>query len=117
MQVTEQKSKPKTKPKPQATKPDESLRSTIDLKTEAELTEKAEAEISDQQKASSDIPKIIAEESAKLEKVETVPERILKIAEVIKEESGDVDKTIIAEINEENVAESVKEGKSENLKK
>jgi len=113
--ATEQKSKPKTKPKPQATKPDDSFKSAINLEIEAELMEKAEAEVEDQ-KASSDIPKIIAEESAKPEKVETIPERILKIAEIMKEESGDADKTIIAEISEENVAESVKEGKSENLK-
>lgn len=66
------------------------------------------------EKASLDIPKIIAEESAKLEQsVETVPERILKIAETIKEEGDVKDKTIIVEVKEEIVAESTKEEKGE----
>lgn len=64
------------------------------------------------EKSSLDIPKIIAEEPAKLESVETVPERILKLAETIKEE-GDINaKTIIVEVKEE-VAKSAKEEKSE----
>lgn len=116
VEPVEQKSKPKTKPKPQAAKPDEISRSAINPETETELKEKVEekGEISEQKV--SDIPKIIAEESAKLEKVETVPERILKVAEAIKEESGDAVKTITAEIKEENVAESVKKEKSVNPK-
>ncbi|KAL6434291.1 hypothetical protein ACFW04_006017 [Cataglyphis niger] len=74
---------------------------------DAEAREEAE-------KASLDSPKIIAEESAKLEhSVETVPERILKVAETIKEESDVNAKTIIVEVKEELVAESAKEDKSE----
>lgn len=80
----------------------------------ANIEAREEAEVL-AEKASLDIPKIIAEESAKLEQpVETVPERILKIAETIKEEGGDVkDKTIIVELKEEIAAKSAKEEKGE----
>lgn len=110
-QLTEQKSK--TKPKPQAAKPDGDTRSAVGLKTEA--NGQAGAEISEQ-KASADIPKTMAEGSAKLEKVETVPERILKTAELIKEGGDGADETVVAEIEEKNVAEGVKEGRSANRK-
>lgn len=82
------------------------VKSAIAL-NDAEAREEAEAE-----KASLDSPKIIAEESAKLS-VETVPERILKVAETIKEESDVNAKTIIVEVKEELAAESAKEKKSE----
>lgn len=99
----------KRKRKPQPAESNENLRST-----DTEVKEEAKAEIKDE-KAPSDIPKIIAEEPAKLEQpVETIPERILKIAEAIKEESSDTkDKMIIVEVQEENIAENPKEEKSE----
>lgn len=81
----------------------------------ADIEAREEAEVGTlAEKASLDIPKIIAEESAKLEQsVETVPERILKIAETIKEE-GDVNaKTVIVEVKEEIAPESAKEKTSE----
>ncbi|XP_029162001.1 LOW QUALITY PROTEIN: uncharacterized protein LOC114933539 [Nylanderia fulva] len=66
------------------------------------------------EKSSLDIPLIIVEESAKLEQpVETIPERILKIAETIKEEGDVQDKTIIVEVKEKIAPENVKEEKSE----
>lgn len=118
-ELEEEKKKPETekrKRKPQSAEPNE--RSAIALNDAAtEIKEKEEAGITGE-KASSDIPKIIAEEPAKLEQpIETVPERILKIAEVIKEESGDArDKMIIVEVKEENVAENTNEEKSEQPK-
>lgn len=99
----------KRKRKPQPAEPNENLRSA-----DTEIKEEeAEAGIKDE-KAPSDIPKIIAEEPAKLEQpVETIPERILNIAEKIKAESGDIkDKMIIVEVNEESIAENPKEEKS-----
>ncbi|TGZ47614.1 Apolipoprotein D [Temnothorax longispinosus] len=107
----------KRKRKPQPAEPSENFRSAIAL-SDAEVAikqkEEAEAAITGE-KAPSDIPKIIAEEPAKLEQpIETIPERILKIAEAIKEESGDAkDKMIIVEVKEESVAENPKEEKSE----
>lgn len=102
----------KRKRKPQSAEPNESSRSTLN---DAEVKEevKAEAGITGES-APSYIP-IIAEEPAKLEQpIETVPERIWKIAEAIKEESGDTrDKMIIVEVKEESVAENPKEEKSE----
>ncbi|XP_072742448.1 apolipoprotein D-like [Anoplolepis gracilipes] len=68
------------------------------------------------EKSSLDIPKIIVEESAKVEQsVETVPERILKLAETIKEEDDNA-KTIVVEVQEakeEIATKSAKEEKSE----
>lgn len=100
----------KRKRKPQPAEPNESSRSAIALNdAEVKEEEKAEAGITGE-KAPADISKIIAEEPAKLEQpIETVPERILKIAEAIKEESGDTrDKMIIVEVKEESVAENPK---------
>lgn len=103
----------KRKRKPQPADPTGNSRSAIT----SDDTEKKEEEIAGitDEKAPSDIPKIIAEEPAKLEQpIETVPERILKIAEAIKEESGEAkDKMIIVEVKEENVAENPKEETSE----
>ncbi|KAG5347312.1 APOD protein, partial [Acromyrmex charruanus] len=110
----------KRKQRPQPTEPNESSRSSIalnDADTEIKEKEEPTAGITGE-KALSDIPKIIAEEPVKLEQpIETVPERILKLAETIKEESGDTrDKMIIVEVREENVAENTKEEKSEHSK-
>lgn len=83
----------------------ESLRST-----DAEIKEEPKAQITDE-KASSDIPKILSEEFVP---VETVPERIISLAEAIKEKSADAkDKMIIVEVKEESIAENPKEEKSE----
>lgn len=102
----------KRKRKPQPAEPNGNLRSAI-TSDDTEIKEEEVAGITDE-KVPSDIPKIIAEEPANLEPVETVPERILKIAEAIKEESGDAkDKMIIVEVKEENVAENPKEETSE----
>lgn len=60
---------------------------------------------------SSDVYKIIAE-PVMLHTVETVPERILKTAEAIKEENGDAeseDKMIIVEMMKEKAVERAKE--------
>ncbi|XP_011882218.1 PREDICTED: apolipoprotein D-like [Vollenhovia emeryi] len=80
--------KEKQKRKPQAVELNENLRSAI-VQNNADTEIKAkevEAGITDE-KASSDIPKIMAE-PAKLEHpIETIPERILKIAEAVKEEN------------------------------
>ncbi|KAG5312562.1 APOD protein, partial [Acromyrmex insinuator] len=110
----------KRKQRPQPTEPNESSRSSIalnDADTEIKEKEEPTAGIIGE-KALSDIPKIISEEPVKLEQpIETVPERILKLAETIKEESGDTrDKMIIVEVREENVAENTKEEKSEHSK-
>ncbi|KYN19620.1 PREDICTED: apolipoprotein D-like [Trachymyrmex cornetzi] len=110
----------KQKQRPQPTEPNESSRSSIalnDADTEIKEKEEATAGITGE-KALSDIPKIIAEEPVKLEQpIETIPERILKLAEAIKEESGDTrDKMIIVEVKEENVAENTKEEKGEHSK-
>lgn len=96
----------KRKRKPQPVVPNENFRSAILNADDAEIKEKKEVEGITDEKAPSDISKI--EESAKLEQpIETIPERILKIAEAIKEESGDTkDKMIIVEVKEENVAEN-----------
>ncbi|XP_011639852.1 apolipoprotein D-like [Pogonomyrmex barbatus] len=106
----------KRKQKPAESNESRSAISLNDAETEIK-EEEAEAGITGEN-APSDIPKIIAEESVKLEQpVDTVPERILKIAEAIKGESGDTrDKMIIVEVKEENVAENPKEEKSENPK-
>lgn len=107
----------KRKRKPQPVEPNENLRSAInDAGTAIKENEEVAAGITGEK--GSDIPKIIAEEPAKLEQpIETIPERILKIAETIKEESGDTkDKMIIVEVKEENVAENPKEKTSEHLK-
>ncbi|KYQ55590.1 Apolipoprotein D [Trachymyrmex zeteki] len=112
----------KQKQRPQPTEPNENSRSRdsivlndadIEIKAKEETTAGITGE-----KALSDIPKIIAEEPVKFEQpIETVPERILKLAETIKEESGDTrDKMIIVEVKEENVAENTKEEKSEHSK-
>lgn len=102
-------------PKPTTAKPASQNSQTVESNAksaialnDAEAKEEAEAE-----KASLDSPKIIAEESTKLEhSVETVPERILKVAETIKEESDVNAKTIVVEVKEV-AAESAKEEKSE----
>lgn len=73
-----------------------------------EVKEEPEAGIS-AEKAAFDAPKIITEEFVKVEPIETVPERILKIAETIKEEDNAHAKTIIVEVKEDVVAESAKE--------
>jgi hypothetical protein len=102
----------KRKRKPQAVEPNESYRSTIPDDANTEIKEEVRI-ISE--KAPFDSPNI-AEEVEKLEQqpIETVPERILKIAEAIKEESGEArDKMIIVEVKEENVAENTSEEKSE----
>ena len=106
----------KRKQRPQQTEPNESSRSSIALNnadTEVKKKEEPTAEII-AEKALADIPKIIAEEPVKLEQpIETIPERILKLAETIKEKSDDTrDKMIIVEVREENVAENTKEEKS-----
>ncbi|XP_011160585.2 apolipoprotein D [Solenopsis invicta] len=108
----EEKPEPeKRKRKPQSVELNESYRSTIPVDANTEIKEEVGI-ISE--KALADSPKI-AEEPAKLEQpIETVPERILKIAEAIKEESGDArDKMIIVEVKEENVAENTSEEKNE----
>lgn len=108
----EEKPEPeKRKRKPQSVELNESYRSTIPVDANTEIKEEVGI-ISE--KALADSPKI-AEELAKLEQpIETVPERILKIAEAIKEESGDArDKMIIVEVKEENVAENTSEEKNE----
>jgi len=110
----------KRKRKPQPIEPNENYRSTIALNdADTEIKEEGAIGIIGE-KPLSDIPKIIAEEPAKLEQpIETVPERILKLAEAIKEESGDTnlgDKMIIVEVKEENVTENSKEEKSEHSK-
>lgn len=67
------------------------------------------------EKPSLDSSKIIAEESTKVEQsVETVPERILKVAETIKEEADVNAKTIIVEVKEELAAENAKESEHPN---
>jgi len=109
----------KRKRKPQPVEPNENYRSTIALNdANTEIKEEGAVAGIIGEKALSDIPTIIPEEPAKLEQpIETVPERILKIAEAIKEESGDTkDKMIIVEVKEENVAENSKEEKSEHAK-
>ncbi|XP_014482005.1 PREDICTED: uncharacterized protein LOC106748207 isoform X2 [Dinoponera quadriceps] len=73
-----------------------------DVENETKLL--AEVDTSDE-KATSDISEIIAQPLA----VETVPERILKIAEAIKESDDAGDKMIIVEVKEEKAVESAKE--------
>lgn len=115
--IEEEEVPEKRKRKPQPAEPSE--RSAIapnDADIEIKEKEKSKAEITGE-KALSDIPKIIADEPTKLEQpIETVPERILKIAEVIKEDIGDPSDMIIVDVKEENVAENP-EQKSEQTKK
>lgn len=93
---------------PAANEESGSSRSAIALEDAENEKLLPEADNSDE-KATPDIPKIITESAQQLA-VETVPERILKIAEVIKEESGDTeDKVIIVEVKEEKAVESAKE--------
>lgn len=112
------KQKPQAQ-KPQAQKPqtqnEESgnTRSAIALENTNEVKLLAEANaLAEKAPSTADIPQIIIEPVKPLA-VETVPERILKIAEAIKEESGDSgDKMIIVEVKEEEKAvESAKEEK------
>lgn len=114
--LTEKPSPEKRKRKPQPAEANENLRSAPVHDVDTAINEKAEVEAElTGEKTLSDIPKIIAEElPTKLEQpLETIPERILKIAEAIREDTGDTkDKMIIVEVNEENIAESPKEEKS-----
>lgn len=96
------------KPASQNSETVESDAKSIIAQNDAEAKEETEAGISAEKAI--DAPKIIAEESAKVEQfVETVPERILKIAETIKEEDDVHAKTIIVEVKEDIAAESAKE--------
>lgn len=107
-----------TKKKSQATKTSESVKSAV-KDVEIEMKEATEAEILNEEASSiSDAPKVIAE-STLPHAVETVPERILKIAEATKEESADNENKLKQEnvhIKEENIAESAKEEQSEHPK-
>lgn len=106
----------KTKKKPQETKTGESTKSAIPVKEDDVETKKVTETETLSEKASliSDAPKVIEE----VLEVETVPERILKIAEVFKEDSAD-NKDKLKQENaqpEENIAGSVKEEKNEHPK-
>jgi len=100
-----------SKPRPQ--KPSETIESTrsaIDLK-DIDAKKEAEAEIS---KASpiSDLPETPVEQS--VQNVETVPERILKIAEAIKEEESGIEEEMeIVEIKEDAVKDKGSEHSAE----
>jgi len=101
--ATEKPKRPSKPSKPQKpSEANESTRSAIDLKN-IDAKKQAEAEISNA-KASpiSDVPEIPVEQSVEaVQNVETVPERILKIAEAIKEEEGGIEEEMeIVEIKE-----------------
>lgn len=108
--------KPKRPTKPRPQKPaetDESYRSAIDPKDiDTEKEADAEAEVPNV-KASpiSDIPKItVVEWVDPAQSVETVPERILKIAEATNEEESDAkNEKEIAQVKKENAAENKEE--------
>lgn len=104
-----QKQKRPTKPKPQ--KPMETIentRSAIDL-SENISEEQAEAEDS-KAPPMSDVPKIEESAETPAQPVETVPERILKLAEATKdEESGAKNEIKIAEIKEESATKNEQE--------
>lgn len=97
--------------KPQNSQTSESNVKSVIAQNDADIQEREETEAGiSAEKASLDAPKIIADESVKIEQsVETVPERILKIAETIKEEDDVHAKTIIVEVKEDIAEESAKE--------
>lgn len=103
------------KPAKQKTQTNEKVRSAVgaegaDTETKKKVTE---AEVSAEKvPALSDIPKIIAEPEQPYA-AETVPERILKVAGTIEEESGDGKDKTIAEVTEKDDVESAKGEKSE----
>ncbi|KAL0126140.1 hypothetical protein PUN28_004930 [Cardiocondyla obscurior] len=117
---TENEKKPDTekrKRKPQPVEKDENVKSADALNNaDSEIKEEVKvSKVETAEKAVDDWKKEV-ETSPKFEpaSIETIPERILKIAEVIKEESSDAkDKMIIVEVKEENVAENLKEETSE----
>ncbi|XP_012536121.2 apolipoprotein D [Monomorium pharaonis] len=99
----------KRKRRPQSTDPNKRSAGVLN-DADAEIKEKEEAGAGiTGEKALSDIPKIIAEEPAKLEQL-SVPERILKIAEVIQKEG-------IIDVQEESLVQNTSEKKSEHPKK
>lgn len=88
---------------------DSNIKSAI-VQNDADIGTREETEAGISAEKAIDAPKIIAEESTKIEQsVKTVPERILKIAETIKEEDDVHAKTIIVEVKEDIAAESAKE--------
>ncbi|EZA61279.1 Apolipoprotein D [Ooceraea biroi] len=107
-----------TRQKPQKpTEADESYRSAIDQK-DIDVEKKAEVEVPNVKATPiSDVPKIIVEESVEpVQTAETVPERILKIAEAIKEEESDakIEKEI-DEVRKENIVENANEEKKKSM--
>jgi len=109
--ITEKAKRP-SKPKPlKPSEPNESTRSAIDLK-DIDAKEEAKVEISDM-KASliSDVPETPVEEP--VQNVETVPERILKIAEAIKEEESGIKEEMEIEVKEDAVEDKGSEHSAE----
>ncbi|EFN80482.1 Apolipoprotein D [Harpegnathos saltator] len=103
---------PKKKPE-QTSEESGDARSAVALgAVDDEVNLLGKADVSEDKAApsTSDIPKIIAEAAKPL----AIPERILKIAEAIKEESADAgDKMIIVEVKEEKAADSAQDERSE----
>lgn len=107
--VTEKPKRP-TRPQrpPKPAEPNEGTRSAVDPK-DIDAEKEAEVKVSSVKTSPiSDVPKLVAEESVEpIQTVETVPERILKVAEAIKEEENENTGMEIVEIKKENAVESI----------